>query len=153
MSHDAINTSDVVIGWGKAGVAFIMIYIYTFGSTYAASPYAYAAEVLPTKNRATGMALSLFLANGMTLTFSQVAPIALETITWRFNLVFIACNCFFFVICYFFFPEVESLQGASGVCVSMLTPWVRLKASLLRRSIGCLVRRLQWRLGTVPVLS
>ncbi|KAL1897853.1 hypothetical protein Sste5346_003705 [Sporothrix stenoceras] len=30
--------------WGKAGVAFVMIFIYTFGSTYAASPYAYAAE-------------------------------------------------------------------------------------------------------------
>lgn len=91
-----------------------MIYIYTFGSTYAASPYAYAAEVLPTKNRAAGMALSLFLANGLTLTFSQVAPIALETITWKFNLVFIACNCFFFVICYFFFPEVQSLPGSYG---------------------------------------
>lgn len=119
-----------------------MIHIYTFGSTYAASPYAYAAEVLPTKNRANGMALSLFLAHALTLTFSQVAPMALETIAWKFNLVFIACNGFFFVIVYFFFPEVESLQGASQVSVSMLTLWARPRVSLLRRSIGCLARRL-----------
>ncbi|CAI4211280.1 unnamed protein product [Parascedosporium putredinis] len=95
--------------WGKAGVGFVMVYIYTFGTTYAASPYAYSAEVLPTKNRASGMAFGLFFANALTLTFSQVAPIALEKIEWKFNLVFIACNIFFFFIAYFFFPETKGL--------------------------------------------
>jgi hypothetical protein len=84
-----------------------MIYIYTFGTTYAASPYAYSAEVLPTKNRANGLALGLLIGNAVTLTFSQVAPMALQSIGWKFNLVFICCNCFFFVIVFFFFPEVS----------------------------------------------
>ncbi|KAL1858202.1 hypothetical protein VTK73DRAFT_7913 [Phialemonium thermophilum] len=95
--------------WGKAGVAFVMIYIYSFGSTYASSPYAYAAEVLPTKNRAHGMSLALFSANALTLVFSQTAPIALADIGWKFNLVFIACNCFFFPVVYFFFPETKGM--------------------------------------------
>lgn len=86
-----------------------MIFIYTFGSTYAASPYAYAAEVLPTKNRAIGVALALFCANSITLTFSQTQPIALQTIGWKFNIVFIACNLFFIPIVYFFFKEVSCI--------------------------------------------
>jgi hypothetical protein len=93
-------------GWGKAGIGFVMVYIYFFGATFAASPYAYAAEVLPTKNRANGMAVALFFANAITLTFGQTAPIALDHIGWKFDIVFIACNCFFFPIVYFFFPEV-----------------------------------------------
>lgn len=100
----------VVLGWGNAGVAFVMIYIYSFGATYASSPYAYAAEVLPTKNRAIGMSLALFVANSLSLVFSQTAPMALAAIAWKFNLVFIACNCFFFPIVYFFFPEVCTLR-------------------------------------------
>ncbi|KAH8901189.1 general substrate transporter [Thozetella sp. PMI_491] len=95
--------------WGQAGVAFVMIYIYSFGTTYASSPYAYAAEVLPTKIRAVGMAVALSCANAITLVFSQTAPIALEQIGWKFDLVFIACNIFFFPIVYFCFPETKGL--------------------------------------------
>lgn len=93
-------------GWGKAGIGFVMVYIYFFGATYASSPYTYAAEILPTKIRANGFALALFVANSITLTFSQTAPIALDHIGWKFNIVFIVCNCVFFPIVYFFFPEV-----------------------------------------------
>lgn len=96
-----------------------MVYIYFFSSTYAASPYAYAAEILPTKNRANGVAIGLFFANCVTLTFSQCAPIALEKIGWKFNLVFIACNLFFLPIVWFFFPEV---RGNGAFTVVMKSP-------------------------------
>lgn len=86
-----------------------MIYIYFFGSTFAASPYAYTAEVLPTKIRAKGMATALFFSNSVALIFSQTAPIALAKIKWKFDIVFIACNAAFFPIVYFFFPEVSIL--------------------------------------------
>jgi MFS family permease len=103
-------------GWGKAGVGFVMVFIYSFGTTFAASPYAYAAEILPTKIRANGMAVGLFFANAVTLTFTQVSPIALKEIAWKFNIVFIACNLFFLPIVYFFFPEVrDSAIGATQV--------------------------------------
>ncbi|KAK9382099.1 general substrate transporter [Kockiozyma suomiensis] len=95
--------------WGKAGIAFVMIYIYFFGSTFAASPYAYTAEVLPTKIRAKGMATALFFSNSVALIFSQTAPIALAKIKWKFDIVFIACNAAFFPIVYFFFPETKGL--------------------------------------------
>lgn len=98
--------ANYVAGWGKAGIACVMLYIFVFGATFTASPYAYAAEVLPTKIRAKGMATALFFSNSVTLTFSQTAPIALAHIKWKFDLVFIACNVFFFPIVYFFFPEV-----------------------------------------------
>jgi hypothetical protein len=103
LSHD---TNLFVSGWGKAGVAMVMIFIFFFGSTFNASPYAYAAEVLPTKIRANGMVIGLFSANALTVMFTQTAPIALEKITWRFSFIFVGCNFFFFPIAYFFFPEV-----------------------------------------------
>ncbi|KAK7203047.1 general substrate transporter [Myxozyma melibiosi] len=95
--------------WGNAGIAFVMIYIYFFGATFASSPYAFASEVLPTKIRANGMAVALFFANAVTLIFSQTAPIALDHINWKFNLVFIGCNVFFFPIVFFYFPETKGL--------------------------------------------
>jgi MFS family permease len=95
--------------WGKAGIGMVMVFIFFFGSTFAASPYAYAAEVLPTKIRANGMSMALFASNAVTVIFSQTAPIALSNITWKFNLVFIGCNLFFLPIVFFFFPETKGL--------------------------------------------
>ncbi|OQU97041.1 hypothetical protein CLAIMM_03044 [Cladophialophora immunda] len=94
--------------FGKGGVAIVMIFIFFFGSVSGA-PYAYAAEVLPTKNRAIGFAMGLFCSNAITIIFTQTAPMALEAITWKFNFVFICCNAFFFPIVCFFFPETKVL--------------------------------------------
>ncbi|KEF55567.1 uncharacterized protein A1O9_08317 [Exophiala aquamarina CBS 119918] len=104
--------------WGKAGISFVMVYIYCFGATFAASPYAYATEVLPTKIRAQGMALALFAANAVMLTFSQTAPIALKKIGRKFKFVFIASNIFFFVVVFFFFPEVSGSFFADELILS-----------------------------------
>ncbi|CAK7207928.1 hypothetical protein SEUCBS139899_010743 [Sporothrix eucalyptigena] len=95
--------------WGKLGVACVMIFIFSFAVTNAASPYAYAAEVLPTKNRAVGVALAKFCASSVTLIFSHAQPIALEKIGWKMNLVFVGCNLFFLPIVYFYFKETKGL--------------------------------------------
>ena len=73
----------------------VMIFIFFFGATSTASPYAFTAEILPTKIRANAMALALFCANAVTVIFTQLAPRALAAIGWKFDLVFIACNLFF----------------------------------------------------------
>lgn len=86
----------------------VMIFIFFFGATNTASPYAYTAEILPTKIHASGMAIALFCANAITLIFTQTAPIALATIGWKFDLVFIACNVVLFPIVLIFFPEVRN---------------------------------------------
>lgn len=85
----------------------VMIFIFFFG-TMSGVPYAYAAEVLPTKNRAIGFAMGLFCSNAITIIFTQTAPMALEAISWKFNFVFIGCNAIFFPIVYFYFPEVST---------------------------------------------
>ncbi|KAK7905453.1 hypothetical protein LTR67_000175 [Exophiala xenobiotica] len=86
----------------------VMIFIFFFGSV-SGTPYAYAAEVLPTKNRAVGFAMGLFCSNAITIIFTQTAPMALEAIKWKFDFVFVACNIFFFPIVYFFVPETKAL--------------------------------------------
>ncbi|KAH0847075.1 putative MFS sugar transporter [Fonsecaea pedrosoi] len=94
--------------YGKGGVAMVMIFIFFFGSI-SGTPYAYAAEVLATKNRATGFAMGLFSSNAITIIFTQTAPMALEAISWKFNFVFIGCNLVFFPIVFFYFPETKGL--------------------------------------------
>lgn len=84
----------------------VMVFIFFFGATFNASPYAYAAEVLPTKIRASGMVIALFAANAVTVMFTQTAPIGLEAIKWKFGFIFIGCNLAFFPVIYIFFPEV-----------------------------------------------
>lgn len=84
----------------------VMLFIFSFGMI-SPSPYAYAAEVLPTKIRSIGFAIGLFFSNAVTIIFTQTAPTALDKISWKFNFVFIGCNIFFFPIVYFFFPEVR----------------------------------------------
>ncbi|OAL27052.1 hypothetical protein AYO20_09860 [Fonsecaea nubica] len=99
---------SICLSYGKGGVAMVMIFIFFFGSI-SGTPYAYAAEVLATKNRATGFAMGLFSSNAITIVFTQTAPIALEAISWKFNFVFIGCNLVFFPIVFFYFPETKGL--------------------------------------------
>lgn len=89
-----------------------MIFIFFFGAM-SGVPYAYAAEILPTKNRAIGFAMGLFSSNAITIIFTQTAPMALEAISWKFNSVFIGCNAIFFPIVYFYFPEVSTPTSSS----------------------------------------
>ncbi|EXJ84062.1 hypothetical protein A1O3_04729 [Capronia epimyces CBS 606.96] len=109
--------------FGKGGVAMIMIFIFFFGCI-SGTPYAYAAEILPTKIRAPGFAMGLFCSNAITIIFTQTAPMALDKISWKFNFVFIGCNAVFFPIVFFFFPEtkgltLEEVDRAFGVKVQI----------------------------------
>ncbi len=92
----------------------VMIFIFVFGTTYLSTPYAYAAEVLPTKIRSLGMSIALFCGMGITVCFTQTAPIALGTIGWKFDLVFISCNVLFFFIFLFMCPEVSGYVPCSA---------------------------------------
>lgn len=103
-----VGTNVYSTAYGNGGIAMVMIFIFFFGSI-SGVPYAYAAEVLPTKNRAIGFAMGLFCSNAVTIIFTQTAPMALEAISWKFNFVFIGCNAVFFPIVYLYFPEVSSL--------------------------------------------
>ena len=94
-----------------------MVFILFFGITFQATPYAYASEVLPTRTRAKGMALGLFCAQGITIMFTQCAPLAVAAITWRFTIIFIGCNLFFLPITIWYFPETarKSLEEINFV--------------------------------------
>ncbi|EXJ67376.1 uncharacterized protein A1O5_09389 [Cladophialophora psammophila CBS 110553] len=95
--------------WGKAGVAMVMIYIWFYGVTYISTGYAYAAEVLPTKIRAQGMALGMLCAYVCIIIFRQVTPIAYAEVSYRYVSLFIAFNMFFLPIIYFFCHETKGL--------------------------------------------
>ena len=71
--------------------------------------------------RATGMALGFGSKTALVVMLVQVTPIAIESISWRYFMIFIFCNAAFIVIFYFFFPEVSfKLQNPLSMVLTCL---------------------------------
>ncbi|KAF2122238.1 MFS transporter [Lophiotrema nucula] len=68
----------------------------------------YAGEILPTRVRAVGVACNYVVFNATVIMLSQVTPIAIEHISWRYFLIFVICDIIFIVIFYFFYPETKN---------------------------------------------
>ncbi|KIY01859.1 uncharacterized protein Z520_01997 [Fonsecaea multimorphosa CBS 102226] len=96
--------------WGKAGIAMVMILIFFYACTYVSTGYAYAAEILPTKIRAQGMALGMFSAYSMIITFGQVTPIALDKVGYKYLPLFIGFNLLFLPIIAIWCKETKGLS-------------------------------------------
>lgn len=59
--------------------------------------------------RATGMAIGFGSKTALVVMLVQVTPIAIEAITWRYFLIFVAMDLIFVVGFYFSFPEVGDI--------------------------------------------
>ncbi|OWZ70031.1 hypothetical protein AYX14_04548 [Cryptococcus neoformans] len=99
------NTESKAAGY--VVVAFLFLFSGFFGIAYTPMGYSYPIEILPFGLRAKGHALSqtcVFIA----LFFNQfVNPIALDSIGWKYYIVFIVICALQFVNIYFTFPEVK----------------------------------------------
>ncbi|KAK5169845.1 uncharacterized protein LTR77_005823 [Saxophila tyrrhenica] len=88
-------------------VFFIWLYPCFWSPCMDATQFAYVSEIWPDPLRAQGVSLGLvvfFLFSGTTLV---VAPIAQETIEWRFYLVLICVSTAYDLIIYIWFPETK----------------------------------------------
>jgi len=57
--------------------------------------------------RATGMAFGFASKTAIVVMLVQVTPIAIRDISWRYFLIFIACDVVFGIGVYLWFPEVS----------------------------------------------
>ncbi|KAJ4375408.1 hypothetical protein N0V83_002495 [Neocucurbitaria cava] len=70
--------------------------------------YLYPAEIMPTCIRSAGVATAYVVMHTVMIVIVQVAPLALEAISWRFFLIFLVANVAFVGILYTFYPETKS---------------------------------------------
>ncbi|KIY02891.1 uncharacterized protein Z520_01356 [Fonsecaea multimorphosa CBS 102226] len=91
----------------NACVFFIWMYITFWCSCMDATQFVYVSEIWPNHLRSQGTAMGLavfFLTSEITLV---AAPVALNTIGWKFYLVCICPTVVYLPILYFFFPETK----------------------------------------------
>ncbi|RVX65943.1 hypothetical protein B0A52_09828 [Exophiala mesophila] len=77
----------------------------------------YPAEIMPTSMRPTGVAVAYMTQHVLIIILIQFTPIALETISWRFFLIFVCGSAIFAVVFYFFYPETryKSLEEIEAI--------------------------------------
>ena len=66
-----------------------------------------AAEVFPTRTRSIGTAVATCCNWAFNVLFSEVSPIAMSNVAWKFYVLFIALNFVSFVVILLFFPETK----------------------------------------------
>ncbi|CAL5874791.1 uncharacterized protein PFLUO_LOCUS9093 [Penicillium psychrofluorescens] len=71
------------------GVLFLFLFVTFYGGCVDAISYVYCSELFPTNLRAQGMGFSVMGLFAMTLLYTQTAPVAFDSVGWRFYLVFI----------------------------------------------------------------
>lgn len=91
----------------RAAVFFIFFYITWWCFCMDATQYVYVAEVFPNHLRSQGVALGIslfYLASEVTLV---AAPVALQSISWKFYLVLIIPSSVYIVLMALLFPETK----------------------------------------------
>ncbi|KAF5618073.1 high-affinity glucose transporter [Fusarium tjaetaba] len=89
----------------RASIAFIFIYSATFAIFFNAMIWVVPSELFPTFLRSKSMAFAVSSKSVVAIVLSQVTPLALAEVSWRFYALFIACNTAAAVLYFFFLPE------------------------------------------------
>ncbi|VTT58076.1 unnamed protein product [Fusarium fujikuroi] len=89
----------------RASIAFIFIYSATFAIFFNAMIWVVSSELFPTFLRSKGMAFAVSSKSVVAIVLSQITPLALKEVSWRFYALFIACNTAAAVLYFFFLPE------------------------------------------------
>ncbi|ORY18565.1 general substrate transporter [Clohesyomyces aquaticus] len=95
-----------------AGVFFLFCVSCIFSCSFGPISWVYASEIMPFQIRGRGSAFATGIGNWLVSTvWSQVSPIGLGAITWRFYFVFVAFNvCVTFPTIFFVFKETTRLS-------------------------------------------
>lgn len=95
-----------------AGVFFLFCVSAIFSCSFGPISWVYASEIMPLSIRGRGSAFATGVGNWLVSTvWSQVSPIALGKITYRFYFIFVAWNLFVTLPCVFFLWKVSHLTS------------------------------------------
>ncbi|KAI0034200.1 general substrate transporter [Vararia minispora EC-137] len=93
----------------RAGIAMIFLMTIVFSLSFGPVSWVLAAEVFPTATRSIGTSVATCSNWAFNVMLSQVSPIAMANIGWKFYILFIVLNTVDGGIVYAFFPETKGL--------------------------------------------
>lgn len=93
----------------RAGIAMIFMTSIFFSVSFGPVSWALASEVFPTRTRAIGTSVATCANWAFNVLFSQVSTLAMNSIGWKYYLLFILLNTVDFVVIALFFPETKGL--------------------------------------------
>lgn len=102
-----INQSN---GLGIAVIAFIFIYFFHYDIAYTPLVLAYPTEILQYSIRSKGLSLAFIAIYSSLIILSFVNPIALQSIGWKYYIVFSSITAVSVVVNYFLLPETKGLS-------------------------------------------
>lgn len=91
--------------WAKASIAFFFLYYVFFGIGWQGVPWLYPTEINPLAMRTKGAALGTatnWIFNFMVV---EITPPGIESLHWRFYIIWTVFNFAFIPTVYFFYPE------------------------------------------------
>lgn len=99
-------------GLSIAGVFFLFCVTVIFSLSWGPISWVYMSEVMPMQIRARGNAFATGIGNWLVSTFwSQVSPIALDHLGWKFYFLFVAWDVVVTLpVVYFFFKETKQVS-------------------------------------------
>lgn len=92
---------------GNAAVAFMFLYMVTFGASFASLPWAYQNEVFPINARGRGTALSTSVNWFVNFWLGLYMPDALNEGSWKVYYAFGAINICISIVTFLFYPETS----------------------------------------------
>ncbi|KAI1613535.1 general substrate transporter [Exophiala viscosa] len=91
------------------GVFFLYLFVTFFGGSMDASSYVYSSEIFPTSIRAQGAGFSVSGLFCFSLIYTMSAPVAFNSIGWKYYLIFIIVPLFGAAFMYTCYPETKGL--------------------------------------------
>ncbi|KAJ9606675.1 hypothetical protein H2200_008683 [Cladophialophora chaetospira] len=105
-ADDLANPNQAAL---RAAVAMLFIYIFWFEITVDGGQFVYMGEIFPTHLRAKGISLGMAGLCATNIIWLQVAPLAFETIKWKFYLCFIIPSFLCGAVILIWFPDTRGV--------------------------------------------
>ncbi|VDB92316.1 unnamed protein product [Peniophora sp. CBMAI 1063] len=101
----------------KAGIAVVFMMTIVFSLSFGPVSWVLASEVFPTSTRSIGTSVATCSNWAFNVLLSQVSPLAMDSIGWKFYIIFIVLNAIDGGLIYVWFPETKSksLEEMSAV--------------------------------------
>jgi hypothetical protein len=106
MALSAIYGSGTTnVNGARGAIAMIFIYSAGYAVFFNAMIWVIPSELFPFTLRSAGMGLGVFSKSVSAIILSQITPVALENVGWKYYALFIATNFVAAFAYYFFLPE------------------------------------------------
>ncbi|KAL2016689.1 hypothetical protein VTK56DRAFT_3191 [Thermocarpiscus australiensis] len=91
----------------RGGIAMLFIYSIVYSATYGPISWIYPVEIFPMQIRSIGFSISSVVNYATMVLFSQVSPIGLANIGWKYYIFFTCSNLACAAVVLLFYPETQ----------------------------------------------